>query len=296
MALLPPGYLDAVAALEVANDSGFSTVATGVIIGFASGEVDSDGQPLYAPLLVTNRHVLEGENRLYARFSKGTGPDRFELPVMSDDDEPLWKGHEKFDVAVLPVNLQPAREAGNQHSFVAEGEHTFSLGDMEDKGVSVGDGVFVLGFPMGLSGAEKKRTIVRSGGIARLDAEVIEEVGGFLIDATIFPGNSGGPVFNVPSPITIQGTKAVSSCCLIGIVQSYLPYEDVAVSKQTGRERIVFQENSGLASVVPFDAIKETAGQVLAMPQIPGAGEELSESDAQGEETDPPLDAAIKGR
>ena len=232
MALLPPFYLDAVVALEMSSDEGFSTVATGVIIGFATGHVNPDGKRLYTPLLVTNKHVLAGENCLWARFSKGTGPDRYELQLV-DDTIPRWKAHERFDVAVLPVNLEPAREAGTQHSFVAEDEHTFSLGQMEEKGVSVGDGAFVLGFPMGLSGAEKKRTIVRSGAIARLDAEVINEVGGFLIDATIFPGNSGGPVFNIPSAISIEGTKSVPDCCLIGIVQSYLPYEDVAVSKQT---------------------------------------------------------------
>jgi len=45
---------------------------------------------------------------------------------------------------------------------------------------------------------------------------------------------------------------------VIGIVQGYLPYEDVAVSTQTKRPRVIFQENSGLAVVHPIDCIDET--------------------------------------
>jgi hypothetical protein len=45
---------------------------------------------------------------------------------------------------------------------------------------------------------------------------------------------------------------------LIGIIASYLPYEDVAVSQQTQRPRVIFAENSGLTNVFPVDCITET--------------------------------------
>ena len=40
------------------------------------------------------------------------------------------------------------------------------------------------------------------------------------------------------------------------MVSGYIPYQDVAVSQQTGRRRIIFEENSGLGKVVPYDAIQ----------------------------------------
>ena len=42
------------------------------------------------------------------------------------------------------------------------------------------------------------------------------------------------------------------------MVSSYLPYREVAVSQQTGRPRMIFEENSGLGVVVPFNVIEET--------------------------------------
>ena len=42
------------------------------------------------------------------------------------------------------------------------------------------------------------------------------------------------------------------------MVKSYIPYQDTAVSQQTGRTRITFEENSGLAAVEGVQAIIET--------------------------------------
>ena len=74
----------------------------------------------------------------------------------------------------------------------------------------------------------------------------------------VFPGNSGGPVVLCPSRIAIDGTSPIMKSVLIGIVKSYVPYNDIAVSQQTNRPRIVFEENSGLTSVESVDAILET--------------------------------------
>ena len=42
------------------------------------------------------------------------------------------------------------------------------------------------------------------------------------------------------------------------MVSSYLPYQEIAVSTQTGRQRMIFEENSGLGIVMPHDAIQKT--------------------------------------
>jgi hypothetical protein len=44
---------------------------------------------------------------------------------------------------------------------------------------------------------------------------------------------------------------------LIGVVSSFIPYRETAVSLQTQRPRIVFEENSGLSNVVPIAKLVE---------------------------------------
>jgi len=71
-----------------------------------------------------------------------------------------------------------------------------------------------------------------------------------------------------PSAISIEGTKNVSKASLIGLVKSYVPYQDTAISQQTHNPRITFEENSRLAIVEPVDAIIETVK--LAEKRIKG--------------------------
>jgi hypothetical protein len=79
----------------------------------------------------------------------------------------------------------------------------------------------------------------------------------FLIDASVFPGNSGGPVVLQPYANSILGTSPRHRAAVVGLVSSYVPYRDVAISVQTKRPRVIFEENSGLAEVVPIDAVDE---------------------------------------
>ena len=108
---------------------------------------------------------------------------------------------------------------------------------------------------MGLIGEERNYVIARSGGIARVRDALYSSSKDFLIDTFIFPGNSGGPVILRPEAFSIVGTKTITESYLIGIVKGYVPYQDIAYSLQTQRPRVVFEENSGLASVHPIDFI-----------------------------------------
>lgn len=64
--------------------------------------------------------------------------------------------------------------------------------------------------------------------------------------------------FLKPEITAIQGTAANGKAYLIGVVSDYKPYIDTAVSQQTHRARITFEENSGLADVIPMDRVDET--------------------------------------
>ena len=119
---------------------------------------------------------------------------------------------------------------------------------LDNSNIRDGAPVVVPGFPMGIRSEKYSNPIVRSGNIASCDSL------NTIIDAFVFPGNSGGPVIYVPYVKVDDKTlksSFLNSQMLIGIVSSYIPYVDVAVSMQTKRPRITFEENTGLCNVVP---------------------------------------------
>lgn len=84
----------------------------------------------------------------------------------------------------------------------------------------------------------------------------------FLIDASIFPGNSGSPVFLKPEIASIEGTNAINKSYLLGVISGYRTYEDTAYSQITGQPVIKITENSGLANVVPADYIPDAVKEL----------------------------------
>lgn len=268
VALLPPYFLDAVVAFEKGPDENgdFKTVASGVLLGFDTKNVNEGGDKLYTVGLVTNRHVVEGEPSLWTKFNKGDASARYKVDLVDGDGTAVWRSHADFDVAVIPVNVKILQDEGADFRFVPEDVGVGYVDEMKELGVFAGDDIYVLGFPMGLAGVERKYAVVRGGVLARLDDEVIDHENAFWVDAAVYPGNSGGPVVLRPQVLAIQGTKAISKAYIIGIVSGFIPYVDIAVSQQTRRPRIIFEENSGLAAVVPMDAVREAFAEFLPPP------------------------------
>ena len=129
---------------------------------------------------------------------------------------------------------------------------------MAEMGITEGDFVYVLAYPMGLVGHDSHYVIAKSGSIARITDVLERRSDDFLVDAFVFHGSSGGPVVTKPEFSNVEGTRPTDKAYLVGMVSGYLSHCDVAVSERTESPRIVFEENTGLASVVPVDFIIET--------------------------------------
>jgi hypothetical protein len=276
MSGLPGFYLDAVVALEIREGSlpdepSYRPVGSGVLVGRPAHHDQDPTKPPFYVYLVTNRHVVEAAyegfpDLLYIKINVGGRAERFRIGQHDEFGDPLWYFADGYDVAVTYIADQQLTEAEADYTFIPQ--HLWLLAaDMEASDVGEGDDLWVCGFPMGLAGRERKYSIVRAGMIARADADIIAETGSFLIDCAIFPGNSGGPVFLRSTPY-VSGRKLVyEPPSIVGIVESYLPYEDVAISVQTQRPRVTFEENSGLASVVPMEAVLEACEACVAGPR-----------------------------
>lgn len=205
------------------------------------------------------------------------------MAVQDPGGTPLWTAHPDFDLTVTPVNLDALHEAAVEYAVFTDAQIR-DIAGIEEEGIAAGDGVFVLGFPMGIGGRLRKYVVVRSGVIARLDREIVEDNKGYLIDCLTFPGNSGGPVVVRPAATAIVGTPTVKNAYLIGIVSAYVPYVDTAVSTQTGNARVIFEENSGLSSVVPMDAVYDLVRPKLDQAR---AARQVAEEARHNPETPP---------
>ena len=266
MALISPKYLNAVVALGIpTEENGVRYIATGFLYSHPLRKRPYDREQHFEFFLVTNRHVVEGSDVIVARFNRPlNSPSQiFSIESKAEDGSARWTTHPRdADVAVIPIPIEMLDQYGIEVEVFLGNEDAISREETRQL-ISEGDGVFVLGFPMGLAGEERNYTIVRHGTIARIQ-DWFQGNPDILIDSSIFPGNSGGPVVTKPEQIRIIDTEAVMSSLLIGMVSSYIYYEEVAISEQTGQRRMVFQENSGLAVVVPIDVIQETVDHALA--------------------------------
>jgi hypothetical protein len=270
MSLLPPFFLDAVTAIGVGDDPATRQwVGTGFLYGRFEEEIDKSTKG-YNVFLVTNKHVLDGLKRVYLKFNSANDASSkdYSVSLIATNGRRMWVGHPdaNVDVAALIINANTLSKELRKYAFFQSDAHVFATDQLKSEGVTEGDGVFVLGFPMGMVDRERQYVICRTGIVARIRDLMEGKASDFLVDATVFPGNSGGPVILKPELASLSGTKPTNQASLIGIVKAYVPYHDIAASQQTKRARIIFEENSGLSAVEPVDHILTTVD--LAMKRL----------------------------
>jgi hypothetical protein len=256
--------------------------------------VPRSGLPL-GSYLVTNKHVIADLSQPVFRANpqRTDSAREFELSLKDPGSgEQMWVGHKDpdVDVVVTGLNVEYLQSEGIILRFFTSDRLAYTSAEMVEEGVSEGDDVYLMGFPMSLVGGPRNAVIVRKGCVARFQDIASGASKSFLLDGYVFPGNSGGPVVIRPQLLGITGTKNVSRSFLIGIVSSYIPYVDVAVSQQTKRPRITFEENSGFTQIFPVEAITE-ATQEFAR-RFPLSGEEpIQVEDQASSQPDAPVAA-----
>ena len=260
MAIIPPFFMDAVVPLGVqASDGTKSWVGTGFLVG-RKEKADPSQSTVY---VITNKHVVTGKKTLIIPFSQSgnAGVGDMSLTLEDQNGNKYYSEHESPLVDVVAIQIIPQVVVDNKLrlSFIDLDDHSLTLSQMKETGVDEGNLVYALGFPMNLVDDRVKAPICRLGCVSRVtDAFNRPQAAAmFLIDAQTFPGNSGGPIISRPEHISIDGTPHNLKANLIGILSAYIPYMETLYSRQTGRSRMIQEENSGLTIVHPVDRIKE---------------------------------------
>lgn len=186
--------IQATVQLEQPTASGGRLVGTGFLIKAA----DATGAP--RTVLITADHVFEGmkgrEAEIGYRTVRSDGTWTYTpqpLAIRDKTGAPLWTRDPGHDVAAIRVTAPEsfARAA------IPEG-YLATARDVEAQNLEPGSELFVLGFPMGVSANAAGFPILRSGRVASYPVSP-ETSPTFLLDFSVFPGNSGGPVFITPA-------------------------------------------------------------------------------------------------
>jgi hypothetical protein len=152
--------------------------------------------------LVTNKHVLEGATELSLQFvSEKDGQPDFGKPAvvgLFPFHHSQWFGHPEpeIDVAVLPLGpaLDGLVKAGHRPFFRALPEslvpNPAAIAELDAI-----ERVTFIGYPAGRYDSVNLTPIARQGFTATPIALDNEGLPQFIIDAAVFPGSSGSPVF-----------------------------------------------------------------------------------------------------
>ncbi len=182
--------IQATVQLEQPLKDGSRTVGTGFLIA----DTDPDGKP--RTILITAAHVFDRMPSFSAkigyRIQASDGVWRYNPQTLKirDGDHPLWVKHAGRDVAALVVEAPPEfAKAAIPLAWLAK-DDTFSQYKL-----GPGDEMMALGFPRGLSANPAGFPILRSGRVASYPLAPATAFPTFLMDFSVFPGNSGGPVF-----------------------------------------------------------------------------------------------------
>lgn len=204
--------------LEQPLADGTRTVGTGFLIA-APGP---DGKP--RTVLVTANHVFQKmslpDARIGYRFANPDGSWAYApkpLKIRGRAGEQLWVNHPTRDVAAMVIKAPPEfAKAAIPVNYLAK-DDTFDAYQ-----VSAGSEMMALGFPRGLSANSAGFPILRSGRVASYPVAPAAAFPTFLLDFSVFPGNSGGPVFisrqQTPTNLTPVADKAPDPGFIAGLL------------------------------------------------------------------------------
>ena len=204
------------------------------------------------PLLVTNYHVLENAEAGFFELHIGENGMPTDKTMRIQFDSSIINSNKLGDLDLIAIPLASTlnnMQSRNIEFFFRSVDQNMIPSDEQYNDFSAIENITFIGYPSGLYDEKNKMSIVRQG----ITATPIwnnfkgEEV--FLIDAGVFPGSSGSPVFiyNQGAYPTKNGITMGKRLLFIGVIsqtmlsnistgKSYLDLGKVINSKAMYRE------------------------------------------------------------
>ncbi|TAA23765.1 trypsin-like peptidase domain-containing protein [Pseudoxanthomonas winnipegensis] len=202
--------------IDTVAANGAQGAGTGFFFGHKFG---GDKQALF---VVTNKHVVMGmrEGRFSFLKQKDGQPtlgDGFTLNVGPRDWPNMWFGHpdSSVDIAICPLVplLEFVKQQHGTDLFFRAVETSMIPTEEQTRGLDAVEPVTFIGYPNGVWDSKNLLPVARRGTTASPIEVDFEGTPRFLIDASVFGGSSGSPVFilNQGSFATKDGGFVVGS-------------------------------------------------------------------------------------
>lgn len=179
--------------LEQGQAAGEGAVGTGFLVI----EPGSGGKT--RTVLITAAHVFarmpRDKVKVGLRTADAEGGWRYSpvsLRIRGPLGEPLWTVHPSQDIAAIPLPSGIAR-AGLPSSRLATSRNVATMA------LAPGDEMMVLGYPRGFSANAAGFPVLRAGRVASYPLTPPARYPTYLLDFSVFAGNSGGPVYVIRS-------------------------------------------------------------------------------------------------
>lgn len=205
--------------------------------------------------LITNKHVLQNAIGLVIRVvsdaSRVTYVD-IDISLLDPSGNKMFTPHPSPLVDIAAIHINNALVDTSGLGFDSATDCMF-IKDMKSTEIGEGDFVYSLGFPLRLVDNKHSYPICRMGCISRICStyDGLNPID-YIVDAQVFPGNSGGPIIT-----KICDGNGMGEWKLIGVLSGYIPYQETLISQQTQKPRSTMEENSGLTVVFPYDRIDD---------------------------------------
>lgn len=189
------------------SDKSLST-GTGFLFSVRESETES------IPLLITNYHVLKDAMLGFVELHIGEKGFPTDKTIRVQFDKSIIDGNKlgKLDLIAVPLagTFNDFQNRNIEIFFRTVDQNMVPTKEQEDK-LSAIENITFIGYPSGLYDEKNKISIIRQGITATPIWNDFKEEEVFLIDAGVFPGSSGSPVF-----IYNQGTYPVKDGIALG--------------------------------------------------------------------------------
>lgn len=215
------------------------------------------------PLLVTNKHVVQGAKRGLIEFVGRDGEQPAKgKKIRAEIDGSLLTSNVSpdLDIAIVPIGamLNQLQASGRLPFFRTVGPELIPSASVMDELAAIEDIIFI-GYPSGLRDEKNSTPLIRRGITATPAWNNFQGEPCFLIDAGVFPGSSGSPVF-----ILNQGAYPTKSGLAVGSRLLFLGVIFQTLSRSTPDDKAYL----GLGKVLRSDSLRDFIGSAIG-PLVP---------------------------
>ena len=223
-----------------------SSIGTGFIVNIPF----QDGTERSALYLVSNKHVfIDPENRIEINFNKR---DKNDIPILgdlrkfnSDSFSHLFTEHpdKKIDLACIDISI--IKEDRFRTSF--RNLNLPMIADFTENDLVPGKEIWFVGYPDNRFDVKNNLPLLRKGHISSLPKIDFNGERKFVIDAQVFQGSSGSPVY------TTLGNRFK----LIGVITETMIKHGRLQSIPSNHNDFGVEQYLGLGMVIKSTAVKE---------------------------------------